>query len=137
MIEPTELDIAAHLYQEAKAAEDEARNARLAAEERLVELVGLKEEGTITHKTAWYKVSTIGKLTRTLIQGGLQSLREAIGDGLFDTIVQYEPKLSLKGLRACESANPEAYHLVARAIVTKPAKAAVKVELIEQAKGAA
>lgn len=129
--EPTEIDLAAHSYQQAKAAEDTARLARLAAEERLIALIGCKEEGSTSRKTAYYKVATTGKLTRTLIADRVQEAATALGE-LIDTVIQWKPALSLSGLRALEKANPEAYAAMCKAIVTKPAKPAVKVELIQR-----
>lgn len=99
--EPSEIDIAAFQYMEAKGVEAAATNARLAAEEHLISLIGLKEEGTTSKKTAYYKVSTTAKLNRTLIADRVPDAATALGD-LIDMVVQWRPSLSLSGLRAGE-----------------------------------
>lgn len=133
MSEPTEIDLAAYSLEQAKAAEAQARDARIAAEEHLIALVGLKEEGTMTAKTDYYKVATTGKLTRTL------NLEEAamLPDDLFAEITRTKHELDVKALKALATARPEDYRAALRAVVTKPAKAAVKVELIQQSQEAA
>jgi hypothetical protein len=118
----TDLDLAAQHLREAKFAMDAAKVALADAENKVIELVGLKgDEGSQSTKTEWFKVTTTAKLNRSLVH-----------DALAD-----QPKLSLTGLRACEKANPEAYRAFCQAIVTKPAKAAVKVELLSQKQEAA
>ena len=136
--QPSHLDVAAYALTQAKAAEDAARNHRLACESRLIELVGVKEEGAKSAKTDFYKVSTVGSLTRSLVP----NWREILDDDAIDAVsfaaaIKMEPKLSVSGLKQVATANPEAYRAICKAIVAKPAKVAVKVELIEAKKEAA
>ena len=130
--QPTTIDIAAQAYIEAKAAEDRARDARLAAEEKILELVGFKEEGTKSIKTTWFKVSTIGKLTRTIIPEALDEVRSHVHEFLYEQVIRYKPELNLGALRNVEEAFPDAYREFIKAIITKPAKTAIKIELIEE-----
>lgn len=130
MNEPTELDLAIQSLREAKANEEQARNMRLKAEETILQMVGFKEEGTTTIKTEYFKVSTVGKLTRTLLADELQKVQAEMDPKVFGQIVKYKPELSLSGLKAVEKANPEAYSKFIAALVTKPAKASVSVELL-------
>lgn len=137
-VQPSPLDIAAYALTEAKAAEEAARNHRLACEAALIELVGVKEEGTKSAKSAFYKVSTVGSLTRSLVQ----NWREILDDDAIDAVsfaaaIKMEPKLSVSGLKSVATANPEAYRVICKAIVAKPAKIQVKVDLIEAKKEAA
>lgn len=134
--QPTELDSACYRFQQAKAAEDQARNERLSAEKEVLRLVGFKEEGTTSAKTAWYKVKTVGKLNRSIVANRLSEVQSLVPTAIFEQVIRYKPELSLSGLRAVEKANPGIYQVLVRAIVTKPAKASVSVELIEQQRAA-
>lgn len=131
--EPTDIDLAAHAYQQAKAAEDQARNARLAAEEHLIDLVGLKgDEGTKTAKTAWYKVSTVAKLTHSLNREKAGEIRGQFDEETFYSVFVPDMKLSVSALKKLATANPDLYRIACQAVASKPAKASVKVELISQ-----
>jgi hypothetical protein len=127
---PTELDLACQAYREAKANEESARNARLASEERILSLVGVKEEGTTTIKTEWFKVATVGNLTRTLLVDELPKVQGLIDQRIYEQVIKYEPKLSVSGLKAVATANPDAYRVLLSAVTTRPAKATVKVEVL-------
>ena len=136
--EPSPLDMAAYALTQAKAAEDAAREHRLACENTLIQIVGAKDEGTKSVKTAFYKVSTVGSLTRSLVPEWREALDDdAIDAASFSAVIKMEPKLSVSGLKSVATANPEAYRAICRAIVSKPAKIAVKVDLIEAKKEAA
>lgn len=128
MTAPTELDLAAHEYECAKAEEARARDVRLAAEQRLIDLVGLKEEGTEAKKTAYYKVSTTAKLTRTLNMEQASMLDPVV----FDAIARVKHELDVRGLKSLATSNPDAYRAALRAVTTKPTKPAVKVEQIQE-----
>jgi hypothetical protein len=127
---PTELDLACQALREAKDEEDKARNARLDAEERILSLVGVKEEGTTTVKTEWFKASTVGNLTRTLLVDELPKVQGLIDQRIYEQVIKYEPKLSVSGLKAVATANPDAYRVLLSAVTTRPAKATVKVEVL-------
>ena len=124
----TELDLACQAVREHQAQEKAARAARIAAEKVVIELIGLKEEGSQSAKTAYFKATTTGKLSRTLDEAAFMAMREQIPDNIAP--VTYHAKLDLKKLRALEQANPDAYALMAKCITTKPAKPAVKVEML-------
>jgi hypothetical protein len=122
----TELDMLGQHWREAKAAEDAARAERIRIEDQIIESVGVKEEGTLSRKTDWFKLSTTGKLTRSLDEKAFLALRDRIED----PPVNYKVTLDLKRLRDLETTNPDAYRLMLSCIETKPAKAAVRVELL-------
>lgn len=130
MTEPTELDLAAQSWAEAKADEQAANLRRIEAEARILELVGAKEEGATTLKTEWFKVQTTGKLTRTVQVDKLAEVFNEVPADLYGQVIKSTPSLNLAALRAVEKTNPEAYAAFCRAIITKPAKAAVSVELL-------
>ena len=134
----TDLDLAAQHLREAKFAMDAAKVALADAEDKVIELVGLKgDEGSQSTKTEWFKVTTTAKLNRSLIQDALADVQSQVPQAIYEQVIQYKPSLSLAGLRACEKANPDAYRAFCQAIVTKPAKASVKVDLLPQKQEAA
>ena len=122
---PDELEILAECWQAAKTAEADAREQRVAIEEKIIALTGVKEEGSQTHKVGARKVKVTGKLTRKLLPDEWERVAKTIPEALHP--VQYKPSLDLKGLRYLEANEPDAYALVAQAIETKPAKPAVEV----------
>ena len=129
--QPTDLDMLGQHWREAKASEDAARAERVMIEQKLIDLIGCKEEGTQSAKTDWFKISTTGKLTRSLDAAAFDAVRKHVPDEI--SPVDYQPKLDLKKLRALEAANPDVYAIVASCITTKPAKPAVRVELLREA----
>lgn len=128
---PTDIDLAAWDLLEAKRLEEEARQRRLEVEARLIELIGVKEEGTTSKKTAYFKASTTGGLTRTLVQDW-EDVFAQLPDWVTDTAIRYKYEVSVSGLKQLATSNPDIYAKCLKAIVTKPAKPAVKVELLEQ-----
>ena len=116
----------------AKQAEEAARLHRIECEEKLIEIVGLKPEGTQVQKTPYFKVSTVQSLSRSLTPDG-EALIEAEGIPIFDQVVRYRPEVSVTGLKALATSNPAVYARVIKAIITKPGKPSVKVELLEEA----
>ena len=136
--DPSPLDIAAYNLEQAKLAEERARVNRLAAEEMIIALVGAKEEGSKSMKTIWYKLTTTASMNRSLVPNWREILDDdAIDAQSFAAVIKTEPKLVISGLKQVATANPEAYRILCKAIVTRPAKVAVKVEKIKQKKEAA
>lgn len=129
MTNPTPIDLACQRWREAKLAEEAARIERLAAEDELLVLVGFKEEGTTTVKTDWFTVKSVGKLNRSLIPEVLGGLQNQVPQEIYEQVIRYKPELSLTGLHAVERANPELYRLFTDALVTRPAKPSISVEL--------
>jgi len=119
------LEVLAECWQAAKTAEAEAREQRVAIEEQIIALTGVKEEGSQTHKVGERKVKVTGKLTRKLLPEEWERVAKSIPEALHP--VQYKASLDLKGLRYLEANEPETYSLVCQAIETKPAKPAVEV----------
>lgn len=128
--QPTEIDLAAQALRDAKAAEDSARATRLAAEEAVIALLGVKAEGTTTVKTEFFKVSTVGKLTRSLDEAAFRAIADDIPAAFRDRLVRWKPELVASEVRHIEHNEPEVYRVLAQALTVKPAKPAVSVELI-------
>ena len=105
-------------------------------EERLKDalraFVGVKRKGTVTVKQSGFKISTIGKINRTVKPEVWESLRNEIPEELWPVkeIVKLEPD-TVK-INALEAANPELWSKCAQAFVTKPGKPALKVSKLEE-----
>ena len=132
MTEPTTIDELAFQLEERKAEETKARDARIAAEQALIEAVGLKEEGTTTTKTQWYKISTIAKLSRSFTDSA-----DTMPLELYNRITKVKQELDPTRLKALATEDPKAYQEAIKHIATKPTKPAVKIERIEPTKQAA
>jgi hypothetical protein len=130
--QPAPIDLAAWQLMTAKQDLEKARQHLIECEQAVIELVGLKPEGTQVQKTPYFKVSTVQSLTRSLTPDG-EALIEAEGIPIFDQIVRYRPEVSVTGLKSLATSNPAVYARVIKAIITKPGKPSVKVELLEEA----
>lgn len=128
---PTPLDHAAWQLELAHKEEERARQHRLLAEQAVIELIGTKEEGTLTAKTDFFKVSTVASYTRSLTKDWQDIFNHEDGD-VVNKVIRLKPEVSITGLRELATTDPEAYRRVAKAIITKPSKIAVKVEAIQQ-----
>ena len=116
----------------AKQAEDGARKWRLEAERRVINLIGLKEEGTQSIQTEYFKASTTQSMTRALADGW-QAVLGQEDPAIQAQLIKLKPEISVSGLKALATANPEAYRRVLPAIVTKPSKPGVEVEPLQEA----
>lgn len=101
------------------------------AETALLAAVPAKLEGSQTTEFDFYRVTTTGKLTRTLDAAKLGELRAVIPPAIYSRVIKLKPDLSLRDLRYMEDNEPEYYRAFASAITTKPAKTSVKVERLE------
>ena len=121
------LDELAYELEIRKAEEENARAARISAEQALIDAIGVKDEGTRTEKTDWYKISTIGKLNRKLDKDAHLSL----DTDLYQAITRIKYELDVTALKKLATSNPEAYRQAIKAIITTEAKPTVKIERIE------
>lgn len=126
------LDELAFELEQRKAAEEAARAERIKAENAIIEAVGLKEEGTKTIKTDWYRISTIAKLSRAFTDHA-----DTMPLELYNRITKVKQELDPVRLKALATEDPKAYQEVIKHIATKPTKSAVKIERIQTNKKAA
>lgn len=123
---PLTLDDLAEQFQRAKEDEAAAKERRLEVEGQIVAaMTDLKEEGTTTEKTDYFKVSVTTKLTRTLDYPAYLDLESQIPEGI--RCVTLKPEIDLKKLRAMEMVRPG---FSAQFVTTKPSKPTIKVEAI-------
>lgn len=124
---PTLDDLADRLAA-AKSAENAARDHRIAIEEQIIAAMGVKDEGSFSLEGSRYKVTTTGKLTRTVDDDTLEAIADQIPVAIWNRLVSYTPKLNLKELRYVEQNEPELFAILAKAITTKPAKPSVAIK---------
>jgi hypothetical protein len=128
MSDVTELDKLCQKHREYTEAEKKAKENRLQVEGIILQITDTKEEGTCTTKTRYFKCSTVGKLTRSLDPEVWANIKDDIPEDLQP--VKVKESIDLPKLRAIESANPDLFKFISKAISTKPAKTQVKVELL-------
>lgn len=131
------IDEAAAALELAKMIEARASEGRRAAEEQLIALLPVKDEGSVTMKGASYKVSITYGFNRTIDAAALSAIKTSMPPALFEQAIDYKPAINLKGLRHLQSNEPDAYAALAQAITARPAKPSVKIESIQSMEKAA
>lgn len=121
----TESEIANDLF-EAKLAEKEANERRVALEEELIALVGAREEGSQTHAIGDYKITITGKLIRKL---DWEMFDASIAGKIPQELqpVKIKRELDDTGVKYLANNEPQIYRLLAKALTIKPAKTAVTI----------
>ncbi|WP_066018131.1 DUF7173 family protein [Endozoicomonas atrinae] len=125
------LDKLAYELERAKIAEQNARDHRLAIEQQLSEVVGVKDEGSHTLKGDYYKVTTSAGYTRTLDEKKWGEIKDSLPASLANNLVRTKVELNIKQLKSLQSLDPAQYNIVAEAVTTKPKKVSVKFERLE------
>jgi hypothetical protein len=120
-----EVEIANDLF-EAKLAEKEANERRVALEEELIALVGAREEGSQTHEIGDYKITITGKLNRKI---DWDLFDQSIAAKIPQTLqpVKIKRELDDTGVKYLANNEPQIYKLLAKALTVKPAKTAVTI----------
>lgn len=114
--------------QDAKDAEQAAKEIRLQRESELIEAIGNdKVEGSKMEITDRFKVSVSNKLTRTVDLAEYEMLRSDLPEGI--QFVEYKPQINMKKFRALEAVDPV---LAARLVTSKPSKPSITIKCIEQ-----
>ena len=111
----------------AKEAENDARKERIAIEEKIISIVGVKEEGSTTVKGANFKITTTGGLTRKVVDWGVF---QDIDRNIAEQMVKTTHALNLTGYRAVAKLHPDIIAMVSKGIEAKPSKPSVKVEVL-------
>ncbi|UYM14279.1 DUF7173 family protein [Endozoicomonas euniceicola] len=125
------LDQLAYKLEEAKKAEAEARQLRVAIEADILQTVGVKEEGSATIKSDWYKVTTTGGITRTLDAKKFEEIKARLPQNVAEKVVRTKPELDVRQFKALKDLSPELYAIMAEAVTSKPRKSSVKIERLE------
>jgi hypothetical protein len=125
MTEQQKLAALSKLWLQAKAEEKEANLKRVAIEEEIVELVGAKEEGSISTECAGMKITCTGKLTYKADVLALQALTAGWPEDIQPVQVKYvADDTRLKKLRLYRQ---DLWKSIAPAVEVKPAKTGVTI----------
>lgn len=127
------IDQLAAALESAKADEAAATAARIAAENALIALLGVKPEGSATHKSAAYKVTITGNVRRIVDEAALAAVRERMSAAMFERAFRFKPEVSVSGVRYLQNNEPELYVIAAQAITATPGKPSVRVEAVAAA----
>lgn len=130
--EVSEIDQLAFDLESAKAHESDAKNARLAIEEKIVALVEKKEEGTVSKKGDYYKLSVTFGVDRKVDPEIARQLADEMDAEQYARIFRWKPEVSVTELKYLREHNPEGFARVSRAITAKPSKPSVKVEEVKK-----
>lgn len=110
---------------------DKAKKAFAKVESQIIDHCGHKEEGAQSFNTEIFKITTTGKMTRTIDQSKLDELRANIPQALFNRLFTYKPTLVLREYKYIQKNEPDSFQEVSKVITAKPAKTALKVEAVK------
>lgn len=116
-------------FEEAKAKEDEWKQARMKAEELLLQLLPKKDEGSVTTEACGYKVTTSRTVRRDVDLDEWLALADDLPPS-YRTVVRLDTvgKLDTKMMRAMQQHDPDAYGILARCLTAKPGKYTIKIK---------
>ena len=95
-------------------------------DKKLIAIIGFEQEGSRSMDATHFKVTTQGKLTRTVDEVKWAAIEQQIPEHLRP--VKTKQVVDLKILRALEMAQPELYRYVCGALITKPATTSIKIQ---------
>lgn len=124
----TSLDELCESWSILKQTENKAKDERLQVEAAICALVDVPTEGTNTTTTALFKCKAVGKMTRKLDPKIWAEIEQDIPEALRP--VQVKLSLDIKKLKAIETANPDVWAKIARAITSKDAKPSISIEVL-------
>ena len=116
---------------DAKNAEVIALGKRREIEEEIISQVQTRDEGTTSENIGDLKLSVTFKMDRKVDANAVQEAWNVLPPLVQEAFI-WKPDLVLRHARAIESANPEAYKVLAKFITIKPARPSVKVEIIQE-----
>lgn len=95
---------------------------------QLIDIVGIKDEGSQSFHTDRYLVGTTQGITRTLDRTEVLKLADRLPEDTYRNVFTWKPALDLANYRALKNMAPNLASMVDEAITSKPSKPAVKVE---------
>ncbi|PID48694.1 MAG: hypothetical protein CR991_10295 [Proteobacteria bacterium] len=126
-----DIDQAAELYQQAKAAMAEAKAAMDIAENRLIELVNnQQEEGTESREGKRFRVKVSNKLTRKLDDKALLKLQGIVPDVVLDMCFKWKVSLDIRAYRLVLNSDAPYIPALQSVVTAKPAKTSLTVEVL-------
>lgn len=134
MKQPTELDLLAQAWREAKINEAEWNKERLRLESELLAKFcqdgQLPDEGSHNVCTDFFKINFTNRLNRSINIEEIQDNISLIPEDIFSSVIRFEPVLNLREYRKVSQEYPEIYNIISKGVIAKPAKTAINVELI-------
>lgn len=100
------------------------------AERDLIAEIGHKPEGTFSLVLGEYKVTTTGKINRTINADRWSDVAAELPAPIANRLVSMKPHLNVRELKFMRNNEPSIYQLVSQAITSKPAKTSLKVERV-------
>lgn len=127
----TQIDQLADTIMGLKLAEHQATAARIEAEQELIRLVGVKDEGSATTRGQRYKVTTTGVMYRKVDEAALGAVRSKMSEAMFEKCFKFKPEIVTAGVKYLRDNEPELYAIAAQAIVATPGKPRVEIAVVE------
>lgn len=124
---PTPIDGLALALENCKAQITALEKNKSILEKALAEAVGVKGEGSHTKATDFFKVTTTGKINRTLDAVKVEALRGVIPPEAFESLFSFRPSLNIKAYRDVVELHPDVAAVIDSAITSKPGKPTIKV----------
>ena len=123
------IDTLALELSEAKHIEEAARLARIEVENRIIAELGIKDEGSQSHKGEQYKITITGKINRTLDIAAWDSVKNHIPEKYWP--VKFKPEIDVTGLKWLRENEAGIYATACQAISAKTGKPSVTLEVIK------
>ena len=122
------IDALADRIVQLKGEKQDIQNQIDACQADLIEIVGIKDEGSQSFHTDRYLVGTTQGITRTLDRTEVLKLADRLPEDTYKNVFTWKPALDLANYRALKDMAPNLASMVDEAITSKPSKPAVKVE---------
>jgi hypothetical protein len=129
---PLTVEALAALWVKAKAAEKEANEMRVALELEIASHLPARAEGTVSQEHGAFRVTCEYKLTRKVDSDKLSDVWAKL-DPRAQAAFSWKADVKIGELRKVQEFLPDAYAALAPMLETKPAKTAVRIELLEPA----
>ncbi|MCX4025199.1 DUF7173 family protein [Spartinivicinus marinus] len=126
------IDELANQWEFAKQQETEAIKSRRAIEDKLIELVGRKPEGTCSKSTHYFKLKTNAKVNRKVDVNKLADVAQSINPTLFNNLFRVKYEVNTTAFKELMITDSRTYNVAAHAVISTPARTSVSVERLEQ-----
>lgn len=113
----------------AKDREAKAKEERIAIEEEIAAIVGVKDEGSYTYKSDLFKFTTTGKVSRKLDPQKYEQIKERIPEKLRPVI--YKPEIKQSLIKYLQNNEPDYYKVMTECMTTTQNKASVVITPID------
>jgi len=121
--------------EELKHARERINRALDAALDDLIQVMGKKEEGTITAMTLNYQVSLRFALNRQIDKEKFDQIKDYIPPQIVERLISFEPKIVMHELRFLQQNKPSIYEAVCDFVIAKPARPTLTYKRTEESNG--